>query len=155
MLMALALLAVVDAASPARVELVLTGAAGEPVSAAPRSLSDVARELRDGRRRAVGGFSAIETTVPRNLPAVVPAFVGDEEEVAEVEPEVVPPPGPEYVTTYVPSWVGSAARRGAIRRRFVSPAGAGSGPRPAFRSSAQPAGPWRAAATGRSRRRPG
>ena len=47
---------VLDTVPPPVVEMTLTGASGTPVSAAPRTLSDVARERREGRK-AVGGFS--------------------------------------------------------------------------------------------------
>ena len=104
MLMALAVLALIDAAPSPTVELALTGTGNTPVSAAPRSLSDVARELREGRK-AVGGFSAVETTVPQHLRRIPP--VEWEEEVIEPEPEVVNEPEPPEVAPYVPVWYGA------------------------------------------------
>jgi hypothetical protein len=150
MLMALALLAVVEAASPPRVEVTLTGAAGAPVSAAPRGLSDVARELREGRK-AVGGFSAVETTVPRSLRVGIPTFDW-EDEPAAAEPEVVTQPGPAYVTTFVPAGYGGGTTRRAVRRRSASLAVPGPGLHTVVRPSASPVFPSRPAATGRSRR---
>ena len=83
MLIALAVLAALEAAPPT-VELTRSGAgAGPPVSAAPRTLSDVARELREGRH-AVGGFSAVETTVSRG-PVVMPVFEWEDEELARAQ----------------------------------------------------------------------
>lgn len=95
MLAVLAVLAAIETAAPPVVELTLSGSSGTPVSAAPRSLSDFARERRLGAR-AVGGFSAVETTVTRG-PVFLPALEQDEEETRP-EPEVVPEPQP-------PGWV--------------------------------------------------
>ena len=105
MLIALAVLAALEAApTPAVVELTRLGVAGAPVSAAKRTLSDVAREMREGRQ-AVGGFSAVETTVSRE-PYVIPAFTWDEEETRP-EPEVVPEPQPpESAVPYVSGYGG-------------------------------------------------
>jgi hypothetical protein len=93
----------VPLASPT-VELKRTEKTGASVSAAPRSLSDVARELREGRR-ATGGFSAVETTVPRY--PVDLRFVEWEEEEDRGEPEVVPEPQPpEIVSNEIYGWGG-------------------------------------------------
>src|SRR5512141_1115459 len=95
MLMAFVLLAAIDAAPSSTVSLTLTGETDRPpVSATPRSLSDVARELRAGRK-AVGGFSAAESTLPRTLSDFVPTFE-PEPDTTEPEPEVVEAP-PVYV----------------------------------------------------------
>jgi hypothetical protein len=151
---ALALLAVVESASPPRVDLVLTGAAGTPVSAAPRSLSDLARELREGRK-AVGGFSAIRTTVPGSSRVAIPAFVREvpsDGSAAETEPEPVAQPAPEILTMVVPSGYGPVGR-GGLRRRSLAFAAPGTGPRHAFRPSVLSPAP--AHSGGRSRQRPG
>ncbi len=120
MLVALAALAVLEAAAPlppAAVELMRAGVAGAPVSAAPRTLSDVAREMRDGRR-AVGGFSAVETTVSRG-PVVLPALEWEDEDMRS-EPEVAPEPEPPgdvvpyvsgYGGWYGGGWGGAPHRR--------------------------------------------
>ena len=102
------------AASPA-VELTLTGSTGVPVSAVPRSLSDVARELRAGRK-ATGGFSAVETTVPRH--PVDQRFVTWEEEEVRGEPEVVPEPQPpDVVSNEIYGWGGGGWGNVPPRRR--------------------------------------
>jgi hypothetical protein len=103
MLIALAVLAALETAPPpAAVEMTLSGSSGAPVSAAPRTLSDVAREMREGRR-AVGGFSAFETTLSRE-PLAWPAFERDEEE-PRPEPEARPEPQPpESAVPYVTGW---------------------------------------------------
>ncbi|HVO49865.1 MAG TPA: hypothetical protein VMV60_02640 [Thermoanaerobaculia bacterium] len=145
MLIALAVLAALETASPAPspvVEVTLTGAAGAPVSAAPRTLSDVARERREGRK-AVGGFSAAETTVSR-APVRFPAFAWAEEETTP-EPEVVP--GPETPEPYVTGWgvwpggwIGGASRprpHVSPRAHPTSRPAAGAVRRPAFRSAAR------------------
>lgn len=105
MLVALALLAALEAAPPAAtVVLTRSGSSGAPVHAGPRTLSDVAREMREGRR-AVGNFSAVETTVSRE-PFVLPAFAYEEEEASR-EPEVVPEPHPPgSAVPYVTGWGG-------------------------------------------------
>src|SRR5664279_5608243 len=120
MLTALAILAVIEAIPASRVEVALTGVDSAPVSAAPRSLSDVARERREGRK-GVGSFSAVETTVPRNLGGEPPALFWEEPEAAP-EPEVVVEPPPTYVQAYVPSYGGRRVR-GAVH------------PHPALRSA--------------------
>jgi hypothetical protein len=89
--------------SPA-VELTRTGTTAASVSAAPRSLSDVARELREGRK-ATGGFSAVETTVRRE--PVDLRFVSWDEEEDRNEPEVVPEPQPPgIVSNEIYGWGG-------------------------------------------------
>jgi hypothetical protein len=117
MLIALAVLAALETAAPPAVEMTLTGAGGPPVSMARRTLSDVARERREGRT-AVGGFSAVETTVPRE-PFALPAFTWDEEETRP-EPEAVPEPQPPAsAVAYVPGYGGwtSGGWGGAPPRR--------------------------------------
>ncbi len=105
MLMALALLAAIDAVPSSTVSLTLTGRDDRPpVSATPRTLSDVARELREGRK-AVGGFSAVESTVPQSRIVFVPTF-GPELEEVEREPEVVTEVHEVYVPEYFPTWFG-------------------------------------------------
>ena len=124
MLMALVLLAAVEGAAAPTVEVTLTGSSGTPVSAARRSLSDVARELREGRR-AVGGFSAVESTVPQSREVVsFPPAREEEYEEARVsrEEEPVAPP-PVYVETYVPMWYGGGGfggRRPGVRPPHVA-----------------------------------
>ena len=133
MLMALAMLAVMDAAPPAAVEITLSEAGSGPVSALPRSLSDVARELRAGRK-ATGGFSAAETTVPRD-PGVYLPPVEWEDRAADAEPEIVREP-PQYVGvgTYLPSSYGGSPRRVAFRARSLAhPDVPRQAPRVAFR----------------------
>ena len=88
--------------SPA-VELTRAGTTAASVSAAPRSLSDVARELREGRK-ATGGFSAVETTVRRE--PVDLRFVSWDEEEDRNEPEVVPEPQPPGVSNEIYGWGG-------------------------------------------------
>ena len=111
MLMALVLLAAIDAVPSSTVSLTLTGDTDRPpVSATPRSLSDVARELREGRK-AVGGFSAVESTLPRSPSIFVQPF--EPEPVAtEPEPEVpVEAPQPVYIEAYAPAWYGGGGQR--------------------------------------------
>jgi hypothetical protein len=96
MLLALVVATALEAATPQTVELRPAGNAGPPVSAARRSLSDVGRELREGRK-ATGGFSAVETTVPRE--PVDLRFVPWEEEEVRGEPDVVPEPQPPGVVS--------------------------------------------------------
>ena len=124
MLMALALLAAIEAVPPPTVSLTLTGETDRPpVSATPRSLSDVARELREGRK-AVGNFSAVESTVPQSRSAFIPAFE-PEPDTTELEPEVVTEALPVYVPTYIPAWYGGRQSSGRLRQRtaalFVAP----------------------------------
>ena len=118
MLMALVLLAAIDTVPSSTVSLTLTGGTDRPpVSATPRSLSDVARELREGRK-AVGGFSAVESTLPRNPSIFVQPF--EPEPVAtEPEPEVpVEAPQPVYIETYIPDVVRGGQRIGHhVRQR--------------------------------------
>lgn len=137
MLMALALLAAIDAAPSPTVSLTLTGGADRaPVSATPRSLSDVARELREGRK-AVGSFSAVESTVPRSLSNFIPAF--EPEPVATApEPEVVIEVPPVYAPAYLPAAYGRHQKSGRLHQRpalFVAPRS--TSPRPG-RPSAPP-----------------
>jgi hypothetical protein len=154
MLTALAILAVIGALPSSRVELTLTGVNAAPVSAAPRSLSDVARELREGRK-GVGTFSAVETTVPRNLPGGPPAFDWEEPEAAP-EPEAVTEPPPTYVQTYLPASYGGrrmrVARRSHPTLRLATPPPER---RPAIHPLAPPAFQARPAASGHFRQRPG
>ena len=121
MLTALILLAAIDAVPAPTVSLTLSGDSDRPpVSAMPRSLSDVARELREGRK-AVGNFSAIETTVPQSRRTFVPAF--------EPEPDVTePPPEPEtvaealpvYVPAYPPVWYGGRQAGSRLPQRIAA-----------------------------------
>ncbi len=149
MLMALALLAAIDAVPPPVVEVTLTGGRGTPVSAAPRTLSDVARDRREGRK-AVGGFSAVETTLPRS-PVTPIAPLEPEGEATRAEPEVVyePPPGslPEYDSVWYggyPTYGGYPAYGGSpgcggLRPRFPSHVAIPRpGPRHAYRPSSTP-----------------
>jgi len=135
MLMALALLAAIDTSAPPVVELSLTGERGAPVSAVPRTLSDVARERRDGRK-AVGGFSAVETTLPRS-PGRPVAPVEWEGVAINAEPEAVDEPLPAYEPAYFPAWYGGyptcSGLRPCVRSHVGIPA---PGLRPAFRQSA-------------------
>jgi hypothetical protein len=119
MLMALALLAAIDAVPSPTVSLTLTGGADRtPVSATPRSLSDVARELREGRK-AVGGFSAVESTVPQSKSAFIPVFQPDAD-MTEPEPEAVTEAPPVYVPAYIPVWYGGQQRIDRPRQRTAS-----------------------------------
>ncbi|HTS03900.1 MAG TPA: hypothetical protein VMN04_15360 [Thermoanaerobaculia bacterium] len=155
MLTALALLAVLETIPSPTVELTLTGTAGAaPVSAAPRSLSDVARELREGRR-AVGGFSAVETTVPWSREVYVPAYEWEDEAISPPPPEVVAPPAPAYETAWIPAWYGGGARRPRVRPHPAFHTTApGPGRLPAVRPSTPPARTTRPGA-GVARQRPG
>jgi hypothetical protein len=119
MLIALAVLAALETAAPPAVVMTRSGAAGAPVTAAPRTLSDVAIEMREGRR-AVGGFSAVETTVSRG-PLLLPSFEWEEE--TRHEPEVVPEPQPGGEVPNVSGWGGwyGGGTGGAPRRRPVQP----------------------------------
>lgn len=124
MLTVLAILAVIEAAPSSKVELTLTGVDSVPVSAAPRSLSDVARERREGRK-GVGSFSAVETTVPRNL-VDVPLTVNWEEPETAPEPEVVTrTQPPAYVQTYLPASYGGRRTHASMRRHPTSRLAAG------------------------------
>ena len=146
MLVALAVLAALEATpASAAVELTRAGAAGAPVSAAPRTLADVAREMREGRR-AVGGFSAVETTVSRG-PVVLPAFEWADEDMRS-EPEVAPEPEPPgdvvpfvsgYGGWYGGGWGGAPHRRPPhVRHHGPS---SRPGPRPGNGSSMHGGGP--------------
>jgi hypothetical protein len=137
MLMALALLAAIDAVPSPTVSLTLTGGADRtPVSATPRSLSDVARELREGRK-AVGGFSAVESTVPQSLGDFIPAFE-PEPLTTEPEPEVVTEAPPVYVPNYIPVWYGGRQKSGRLRQRTAARFAA---PRPTSPPPGRPSGP--------------
>lgn len=152
MLMALALLAVIDAVPPPVVEVTFTGEGAAPVSAEPRTLSDVARERKEGRK-AVGGFSAVETTVPRSSSRYVPP-VEWETEKTEAEPEAVDEPPSAYVPTYVPAWYGGYPGRSGLRQRSASHLTVrGSGPRHAYRPSLSPFHQPHSVPAGHSRRR--
>ena len=145
MLTALAILAVIEAIPASRVEVALTGVLGAPVSAAPRSLSDVARERREGKR-GVGSFSAVETTVPRNLGGEPPVLSWEEPETAP-QPEAVTEPPPTYVQAYVPSYGGRRIRvHPHPALRLAAPP---SGRRPATHPFSPPAFQARPAAPGR------
>ncbi|MGE5715071.1 MAG: hypothetical protein ACM369_00335 [Acidobacteriota bacterium] len=138
MLMALALLAAIEAVPSSTVSLTLTGETDRPpVSATPRTLSDVARELKSGRK-AVGGFSAVESTVPQSRNVYVLPFE-PEPEYTEPEPEVVVETQPVYVPTYLPTWFGGRQKAGHHHHRIGAHLGA---PRvmspPLLRPSAQP-----------------
>ena len=116
MLMALVLLAAIDSVPSPTVSLTLTGETDRaPVSATPRSLSDVARELREGRK-AVGGFSAVESTVPQSLSDFIPASE-PEPAATEPEPEVVIEAPPVYVPAYLPMWYGRHPKSSRLRQR--------------------------------------
>jgi hypothetical protein len=119
MLMALALLAAIDAVPSSTVALTRTGETDRPpVSAAPRSLSDIARELRAGRK-AAGGFSAVESTVPQSLGVFVPIFEPEPDSPA-AEPEVVIEAQPVYVPTYIPVWYGGCQKSGRLHHRTAT-----------------------------------
>lgn len=151
MLMALILLAAIDAVPAPTVSLTLTGDSDRPpVSATPRSLSDVARELREGRK-AVGNFSAAETTVPQRRSTLFPAFE-PEPDVTEPEPEPEPvAEAPVYVPAYPPVWFGGRQPSSRLHRRsaarFAAPRAASPPPgrpsAPAFRMRHSTAGPLR------------
>lgn len=89
MFLALVAAAVLETPPSPAVELTRSGLPGTPVAASPRTLSDVAREMRDGRR-ATGGFSAVESTVPRTAFDPWLLRVAVEEERRREEPEPVP-----------------------------------------------------------------
>jgi hypothetical protein len=152
MLMALALLAAIDAVPTASVSLILTGGADRtPVSAAPRSLSDVARELREGRK-AVGGFSAVESTVPQSRTVFLPMYE-PEPDTREPEPEVVSEVQPVYVETYLPVWFGRHRSRRIHHRTAAHLATPRSASPPLARPSAPPAFQAHHATSGRLRQR--
>lgn len=136
MLIAFVLIAAIDAAPPPTVTLVLTGTSGaSPVSAEPRSLSDVARELREGRK-ATASFSAVETTVPRHVAFLSQPYREEPEPEPESGPEVVVEQPQVYVPSYYPYGYGGSLPP----RRYR--------PRASFRASPP------AAAPGASARRP-
>ena len=120
MLMALILLAAIDAVPSPTVSLTLTGDSDRPpVSATPRSLSDVARELREGRK-AVGNFSAAETTVPQTRSTFLPAFESEPDVTeSEPEPEAVAE-APVYVPAYPPVWFGGRQPSSRLHQRRVA-----------------------------------
>ena len=153
MLMALALLAAIEAVPSPTVSLTLTGETDRPpVSATPRSLSDVARELREGRK-AVGGFSAVESTVPQSLSYFIPTFE-PEPVTTEPEPEVVIEAPPFYAPTYLPVWYGSHPKSSRLRQHtaahFAAPRPMSSHP---GRSSAPPTFQLRHTTAGHFRQR--
>ncbi len=153
MLMALALLAAIGAVPSPTVSLTLTGGEDRtPVSATPRSLSDVARELREGRK-AVGGFSAAESTIPRSASNFIPAFEPEPVTIAP-EPEVVIEAPPVYQATYLP---GSFGRHQKSSRLHQRPAARFAAPRATSahrgRPSAPPTFQPRNTAAGRFRQR--
>ena len=150
MLMALVLLAAIDAVPSPTVSLTLTGGAErEPVSATPRSLSDVARELREGRK-AAGGFSAAESTVPQSRSTFIRTFE-PEPDTTEPEPEVVTEAQPVYVPAYPPVWYGGRQASGRFHQRtavhFAAPRAVSPAPgrpsAPAFQLRHATAGPLR------------
>lgn len=115
MLLVLGVVATLEAAASPTVEVARTGSEATAVSAAPRTLSDVARELREGRK-AVGGFSAVETTVPR-VPVDLSSVEWEEER--QTEPEVArepAPPGEPWVEGWYGPWYGGGYG-GAPKRR--------------------------------------
>jgi hypothetical protein len=139
-------------AAPPTVEVARTGSAGSPVSAAPRSLSDVARELREGRK-ATGGFSAVETTVPRH-PVDLRFVTWEEEEVRE-EPEVVPEPSPPgVISNEIYGWGGGGWASVPPRRRppHVTHFGKSGGRHPAHTALRREAAPQPAPARSGSSR---
>jgi len=141
MLLALVVLTALEAATPQTVELKPAGNAGVPVSAARRSLSDVGRELREGRK-ATGGFSAVETTVPRE--PVDLRFVAWEEDEVRGEPDVVPEPQPPgIVSNEIYGWGGGGWVPAPSPRRppHVSHYGSSGNRRPAHAAPRPAAGP--------------
>jgi hypothetical protein len=130
MLPALVLLAAIEGVAPATVSLTLTGTSGStPVSAERRSLSDVARELREGRR-GVGSFSAVETTLPQRLSVFSPTYESESDvPPAETAPEDVVPQPPAYAPAYFPwGYGGSLPPRRFRPRASVHVSGSGSPP---------------------------
>lgn len=147
MLLALVVATALEAATPQTVQLTPAGNAGAPVSAARRSLSDVARELREGRK-ATGGFSAVETTVPRE-PVDLRFVPWEEEEVRE--PDVVPEPQPPGVVSneIYGGWGGGGWAPVPPRRRPPHVSHHGSGNRRPAHAAVRPA-PAPAAAPART-----
>jgi hypothetical protein len=107
----------------ALVLIVATDTAPTPVSAVPRSLSEYALRhpglIRDAKTepdKGAGGFSAAESTIPRE-----PYVFVAEAAVSEMEPEPEPePPEPEDVAVppaYGPVWWGGVGggRRTSVR----------------------------------------
>lgn len=141
MLIAFVLLAAIEAGPSPTVTLVLTRAPGAtPVDAAPRTLSDVARELREGRK-GTASFSAVETTVTHPAASSGQPYRREIEREPESEPEVVVAQPPAYVQTYIPSGYGGSLPP----RRFR--------PRASFQQSASATGAMRRmAAAGGARR---
>jgi len=132
----------------ALVLIVATDTAPAPVSAVPRSLSEYALEhrglLRDARtepRNGAGGFSAAESTIPRQPYDVVAAS-----EVSENEPRPEPPEPAVVVVPpiYGPVWGvdGGGGRRMNVRmhpRPALHVAAPRFTPLPLARPSAPPA----------------
>jgi hypothetical protein len=132
----------------ALVLIVATDTAPTPVAAVPRSLSEYAIEHRDLLRnakteqgRGAGGFSAAESTIPREPYYFVAASEASEK---ETEPE---PPEPAVVVAppmYGPVWGvnGGGGRRTSVRmhqRPAPHVAAPRFAPQPLARSSATPA----------------
>ena len=150
MLMVLALLASVDSVPPLTVSLIRSGETDRPpVSATPRSLSDVASELRKGRK-AVGGFSAVESTLPQSRSVSMPVFE-PEPEMPMPEPGVVAQESPVYIPYYGSAWGGGHFRNPRFHRHFagfrpgaprVTPFSLRPSQRPMFRGHGM-AGPFR------------
>lgn len=118
MLIALAVVAALEAPPSPAVEFTRTGSPATPVASSPRSLSDVAREMREGRK-AVGGFSAVESTVPR-VPVDLSAVEWEEEPRPEPEPVREPlPPGDAvpWVSGWYGPWYGGDDGGAPKRRR--------------------------------------
>lgn len=138
MLLALVVATALEAAPAQMVELTPVANAGAPVSAARRSLSDVGRELREGRK-AKGGFSAVETTVPRE--PVDLRFVSWEEDEARGEPEVVPEPQPPGIVSneIYGGWGGGGWAPVPPRRRPPHVSHHGSGNRRPAHAAVRPA----------------
>jgi hypothetical protein len=142
MWVALAVFAALETAAPSAppvVELTRTGAAARAVSAAPRTLSDVARERREGRT-AVGGFSAVETTVSRGPVYVLPLEWEEEAAGPDVAPEPEPPGvAVPYAGVWNGGWWGGAPARRPPHVHPVVRAAPGAGRTPSPRAAATPA----------------